>query len=249
MRLTNDAPMILVQAEWIAPLDRKGTGAFRGHGLAIREGRIIAIDDPAALARKYPLAAIEDLGAAIILPGLVNAHTHLELSDCHPGDLPEGGFSSWLLQLVQRSGAAPPRLAAMVEAAIAEGVKQSLACGVTTVGDISRECAATRSILRGGPLRVTSYGEIQALAQRRGFFDERFAIASSRTYETEYLRIGLTPHAPYTVEPAGYRACLAAAAESAATGHPSCGKPGRSRVSRPSHRAVSPALGSDRAVG
>lgn len=192
-------------------MDRPGTGAVRNHGVAVSEGRIIAVGDAGHLARIHPQAFVEDLGAMILLPGLVNPHTHLELSDVHAGDPPAGGFSSWLLALVRRGAVGESQMTSLVEAAVAEGVKQCLRFGVTSVGDISRQAAATRPLLRGGPLRTTSYGEIQALAGRRALFDKRLAAAADQRSASDQLRIGLTPHAPYSVEPQGYLACLAAA--------------------------------------
>jgi cytosine/adenosine deaminase-related metal-dependent hydrolase len=80
---------------------------------------------------------------------------------------------------------------------------------VTSVGDITKQCVPTRAALRDGPLRVVSFGEIQAMAKRRGLLDERFANAADLSSESEWLRVGISPHAPYTVEADGYQRCLA----------------------------------------
>ena len=201
----------ILKADWVAPMDRAGVGALRGQSVAIDGDRILAIGTPADLVIQHPDAMIEDLGDVVLLPGLVNPHTHLELSDCKAGSPPACGFATWLLQLITRTANAGATLPTLVDNAVAEGVSQCLRFGVTTVGDITRQSTLTRPLLGQSPLRVTSYGEIQALAQRRGSLEERLAAALDDAGATPRLRIGLTPHAPYTVEPAGYARCLAIA--------------------------------------
>jgi cytosine/adenosine deaminase-related metal-dependent hydrolase len=160
-----------------------------------------------SIRRAHPDALLHDTGDSIILPGRVNAHTHLELSDCAAGQ-PPASFGEWIFRLVQRAAGTGVAMPELVRRAVESGVAQCLRFGVTTVGDISKQCAITRPLLRDGPLHVTSYGEIQAMGRRRELLEERFAAAADMSQESPHLRVGLTPHAPYTVEPAGYARCL-----------------------------------------
>jgi cytosine/adenosine deaminase-related metal-dependent hydrolase len=162
-------------------------------------GKIADIGPARELLKSHPSATLHDLGQSVLLPGLVNAHCHLELSN-HPLGGPPASFVDWLTDLMGRP--------ADVSAAIELGVNQSLRFGVTTLGDITRQCAITRPLLTHGPLRIVSYGEVQAMAKRRTLLNERFAIAADVSHESEYLRVGITPHAPYSIEPDGYRRCL-----------------------------------------
>ena len=165
------------------------------------EGRVVAV----GRARDLPGEATEavDWGDAVLVPGLVNAHVHLELSRARPGPRP-ASFGAWLLGVVRSRPKQPGDLHAAMAAATREGAGESLSFGVTSVGDITRFPAATRGALRGGPLRAVSFGEFQALGALRDEMATRFATATAGPGS-----VGVSPHAPYTVEPAGYRAALA----------------------------------------
>ena len=195
----------LLKAAWLAPISEP---LIRDGAVVFQDGRIIAVGTVAELRRLHPQADIHDAGSSIILPGLVNAHTHLELSDCHCGPPPTNGFAGWLVGMLQRTRIAPDEMERAVAIAVASGVEQCRRFGVTTVGDISRQCRLSRSLLKDQPLRVVSYGEVQAMAQRRGLLEERVMIAADSSTAGPRLRMGITPHAPYSVEPEGYRRCL-----------------------------------------
>lgn len=173
----------------------------------IEGGRIIDVGRWADVDRSG--ARVDDLGEVVLLPGLINAHTHLELSHTPLGP-PPASFGEWLLGVVSRRSTTA---AEDVATAARDGAAECLRFGVTTVGDISRECAITRAALRDGPLRVVSFGEVQAMAQRRALLEERLAMAVDASLASETLSIGVSPHAPYTVEPDAYRRCVAVARE------------------------------------
>lgn len=181
--------------------------------VVVSDSLILAVGDASTLAHQHRDADPCDLGDSVILPGLVNAHVHLELSDLRPLSSGEGRDKSekipladWLIETIKRSP--QPEDTARVAHAIDIGVKQCLRFGVTTVGDISRQSRLTRPLLKNGPLRVVSFGEIQAMAQRRDLLEPRLALAADRSHESDWLRIGLSPHAPYSVEPHGYERCI-----------------------------------------
>jgi cytosine/adenosine deaminase-related metal-dependent hydrolase len=165
--------------------------------------KLSSVGDAADLAREHRDARDIDLGNSIVLPGLINAHVHLELSD-----LPRLGFewrgplADWLIEIIKQMPAGDDTQ--RVQRAVEIGIDQCLRFGVTTVGDISRQAKLTRPLLRQSPLRVVSFGEFQAMAGRRKLLDERFAVATDRTHEGDRLRVGVSPHAPYSVEPNGY---------------------------------------------
>jgi cytosine/adenosine deaminase-related metal-dependent hydrolase len=195
----------LIVAEWIAPMDRE---VIRGGGMLIEGEKIVEVWDGAGLRKKYSDAKLEDFGKSIILPGLVNAHVHLELSHLTREPAPLGGLAAWLVRVIRQNTFPQGEMEKVVARAVARGVRQCIQFGVSTVGDISRSCRLTRSILSRAPLRVMSFGEIQAMGQRRGLLEERLAIAADVNDVSGNVRIGITPHAPYSVEPQGYRRAL-----------------------------------------
>jgi cytosine/adenosine deaminase-related metal-dependent hydrolase len=176
-------------------------------GVLIAKGRIVSLGRAGELRQKNPRAQVEEFSDSILTPGLVNAHTHLELSDFKQCPAPSS-FGDWLMRLVAQSNRPGDSMPRTVARGVEVGVAQSLRFGVTTVGDISKQCMFSRPALAKTPLRAVSYGEIQAMAGRRILLEERLAVAADQTYRSERLIIGLTPHAPYTVEPEGYRKCL-----------------------------------------
>ena len=197
-------PAILIRARHVAPISQP---VIEDGAIVTGGGRIIAVGTATDLIRKYADAEIHDRPGVTIVPGLVNAHAHLELSGLSCG-APPASFESWLLKLVPRGQPDVNAMRASATRSIPIGVSQCIRFGVTTVGDISRQCELTRPLLNHGPIRVVSFGEVQAMATRRQFLEERIATAADPATETEWLTIGLSPHAPYSVEFEGYRRCL-----------------------------------------
>ena len=184
----------LLRAAWVTPMDRPpiADGAVLVDGAAIA-----AVGTAAALLRASPAAtAVHDFGDAVILPGLVNAHAHLELSHLTPPVNP-GRFIDWISTVLASAG--DPATAAR---SAALGAAESLRFGVTTVGDITRHPAATRPALGG--LRAVSYGEVVGMAGRKHLLPDRLAAALANTPPIPHLHRAISPHAPYSVAPNGY---------------------------------------------
>jgi len=195
---------ILFRARHVAPIS---SPPIRDGAVVAVGGKIFAVGGADTLLNAHPDAVVHEFPDCTIVPGLVNAHTHLELSGIPQGPPPEN-FESWLLKLVPRG--APDMAAMRTRAAqsIPIGVGQCWRYGVTTVGDISRQCDITRPILAAGPIRVVSFGEVQAMASRRGLLEDRIAVATDASAHSSFLRVGLSPHAPYSVEADGFRRCV-----------------------------------------
>lgn len=155
----------------------------------------------------------------VLMPGLVNAHTHLDLT--HLGPFPEGRGSLPRFFTQVRQGRLSD--AAQIAAAARLGVGRSLAGGVVAVGDIAGcppaagPCLAAIETLAASPLRGVGYLEFFAIGTREasslGKLDEVWQQATSLAKPTNPFRLGLHPHAPYSVSPRGYAHALRLAAQ------------------------------------
>ena len=151
----------------------------------------------AAIGRGQPAGPVHDLGDAIIMPGLVNAHTHLEFSDLdHP--LPAGGgLPAWIERVVtmRRSRAAADE-ATCLAAAVTAGLEQSAAAGVTAIGEIAT--AAHPVAGHVGP-------RVRVFRETLGLSPAAIAVVPSALrrdldrMNSEGMSAGISPHAPYSV--------------------------------------------------
>ncbi len=170
--------------------------------VAVHAGIIRACGSRSAVRREFPEIPEVHIDGCVLMPGFINAHTHLELTFLAgqiPGPIP---FSDWVLELMVRypSRADAPRVFA---AAALQGAEESLRFGVTTLGDITRQHSVVRPALQAdSPLRIVSFGEIAALGRARELLDFRLtaAMEPQSTGSDDHFSIGLSPHAPYSVE-------------------------------------------------
>ena len=162
-------------------------------GLLVDAGRVAAVGPWRDFGGSHT-----DLGDVLVTPGLVNAHTHLELSDRERGE-PPAGFA-----LGKHHEWRPAEAAAA-------GAAECLRFGVTTVGDVSQFHAETRPVLRRSPLKAVSYAEVLGLGKARPRADALLAAALEDVEEAGGVTPGLTPHAPYTVDRGTLEKVLAAA--------------------------------------
>lgn len=174
-------------ARWLFPIDRP---PLAGGTITIQGERIMAVDEAGAR------AADLDLGNAAILPGFVNAHAHLDLSDAQ-GQCPPGvDFIAWLRAVVaQRRRQTPEAIAGAIDT----GVSQCLRLGTTLVGDIASG-GASWDMLARAPLRAVVFHELLGLTRERALqaLEQARAWLGSHS-DTDTCRAGLSPHAPYSV--------------------------------------------------
>ena len=135
------------------------------------------------------------LGEVVLAPGLVNPHTHLEYSACR-GKLPRASFLQWLPQMI-KAKADLNRPA--VESGIQSSIYELLRTGTTSVGDISSFDYSIPHLEKSG-MRYTCYYEVIDVSEApfSGYLDKLEA-RLAQDVPGELGRVGISPHAPYTV--------------------------------------------------
>jgi 5-methylthioadenosine/S-adenosylhomocysteine deaminase len=183
----------IYSADWVLPI----VGPPLEHGaVAVEGGRIVAVGPAAEIGEgiRFPQAAI--------LPGFVNAHSHLEYA-VYAGSGDGLPFAPWIILHTERKA----RLeTADMEAIARLGAAECLRSGITTVGDASFRGAAARACAELG-LRAIVYLEVfgrdtEQIATRFEANADRIAGDLSVN-----VRLGISPHAPYTCSLELYQAC------------------------------------------
>ncbi|MDQ3380436.1 MAG: amidohydrolase family protein [Actinomycetota bacterium] len=186
--------MRVLSADWVVPVE----------GPPLRDGAV-AIGDDGRIVNVGPVAELgegERFPDAVLLPGFVNAHTHLEYAT-YAGFGDGLSFGPWIALHVERKSRIEFE---EMEAISRLGVLECLRSGITTVGDCSFSGAAATACAELG-LGAIVYLEVfgsdeSALLNRFDPMRERISGALS-----DRVLLGISPHAPYTCTLDLYGAC------------------------------------------
>jgi 5-methylthioadenosine/S-adenosylhomocysteine deaminase len=192
--------VIRYQARWVVPISSPPIA----DGVVAVEGSRIEFVGPADAA---PAGTEVDLGDVVLMPGLVNAHTHLELTAMR-GFLEELDFRRWILRLTNARRAILDRDALLDSARY--GLEEGIRAGITSYADTS-ESGVVMQAMREAGVRGIMYQEVfgpdpaQCAESIAGL---REKVAGLRYLETSLVRLGISPHAPYSVSDDLFRAAL-----------------------------------------
>jgi aminodeoxyfutalosine deaminase len=194
--------MEILTASWVLPI---AGSPLRDGRVAVREGRVAWVGragDPGE-----PEAPVRDLGPGVLLPGLVNAHCHLELSHL-AGQLAGGrGFVPWVEDVVASRGRFAEE---SVRAAAARAIEDLEERGTVAVGDVSNALGQL-DLLASSRLSAVVFLELLAWDPAKAgatlsWAEERAsAVAGSLRPGVE---VRLAAHAPHSVSPALLRALV-----------------------------------------
>ena len=193
--------MTIYEADWICPAS---SAPVRNGSLAVDNGRIVPLPLGEAGARSASGEGHKFPGCAII-PGFVNAHAHLELTIMR-GFLDELTFSEWIPKLTRAKYQQLSRDEMLASARL--GCIEVLRAGVTCLGEVMDLGTAWEAMREFG-LQGIAYQEVFGPADHQS--DQALAelmrkVDGYRAAQTDTLRVGVSPHAPYTVSAKLYEA-------------------------------------------
>jgi aminodeoxyfutalosine deaminase len=188
--------VIILRARTILPVS---SPPIHDGALAVSSRRIHAVGRWRDLRRQLSGQA-SDLGEILLLPGLVNAHCHLDYTHMAGLIPPTRSFTDWIKSI---NAIKCDWSDADFAASWRDGARMLVESGTTTVADIEAMPILLPAAWNDTPLRVLSFLELIGVRRQRkprSILAE--TIALTRTLQPPPRRLGLSPHAPYSTTPA-----------------------------------------------
>ena len=189
---------MIYTARWVLPV---ATAPIEYGAIAIDEGRIVAVGPRSAICERFPAVAPEDFKNSAIIPGLINTHTHLELTAMRGYlEQEESNFFAWLRKLTRA------RLEQMtpddIQVSATWGACEAVRAGITSVGDASDSALLSMRALQEVGMRGVVFQESfgpDARLVSENFDRLKAKVGELREVESTLVRAGVSPHAPYSV--------------------------------------------------
>jgi aminodeoxyfutalosine deaminase len=190
--------MKIYTANWVLPIVSE---PIEQGAVVVDGAHIEKIGTRAEVFAAFPDINVEDFGEAAILPGFINCHSHLELTAMR-GFLAseEGHFHAWLKKLTAARQNRMNEEDLYVSAAC--GVVEALRSGITCLGDSSSVGATAMRAMHDVGVRGIVYHEafgIDPNVAVSQFEKLKDSLGQLKERETDLVRVGVSPHAPYTV--------------------------------------------------
>jgi 5-methylthioadenosine/S-adenosylhomocysteine deaminase len=188
----------LYSARWVLSIT---SSPIENGAVVVESEKIIAVGDAKKLRENFSDATEKSFGEAAIMPGLVNCHSHLELTVMRGYlEKEESDFFAWLRKLTVAKNEILTTDDLHISAML--GAVEAARAGITCLGDASDFGKVGMNALRKVGLRgivyQESFGPDPKLAEEN-FQKLKDKVSGLREFETELVRVGVSPHAPYTV--------------------------------------------------
>jgi len=183
------------RAAWLLPISQP---PIRDAWLRTDRGRIVAFGHT----RPGDFTAPDeiDLGEVAVLPGLVNAHTHLELSWMR-GRIPETDhFDGWIRRVIELKNQST-RHGDNLAAAIDDAIREARTFGTVLIGDITNTLATSRPLQEHGMAAVVFHELLGFRSEDAASLMQEATARLESEPASDLVRHALAPHAPYSVSP------------------------------------------------
>ena len=191
--------MIRYRAAWILPITEP---PIKNGWVDVKDGVVAAVGTGHSDER---LSSVTVLESCVVMPGLINAHTHLELSGFHGCVERSDSMPSWASTVMSLTANNDPD-----QNAIDSAISFAHQSGTALVGDISNTLASVDA-LRRSPLDGVVFNELLGFDNREPTGLLNRSLASIKNYQGHKPRVSLAAHAPYSVSAALFKALREAA--------------------------------------
>jgi 5-methylthioadenosine/S-adenosylhomocysteine deaminase len=188
---------MLLAAKYVLPVSDPH---IEDGAVVVRGDRIVAVGPRAQLEAQYPEEPVRDFGLAVLMPGFVDLHTHLEYS-IFRGAVDDVPYTAWKMQVQQKQQRLAPddwRDSAVL------GAMEAVGSGITTVGDITNSGYSLLAAKEAG-LAGVFYREVSTMDKTK--IDGVMKQASDDIEDWQSaveglpIEVGIAPHSPYTCHP------------------------------------------------
>ncbi|HQU84651.1 MAG TPA: amidohydrolase family protein [Pyrinomonadaceae bacterium] len=191
--------MKILSAEYVLPISSE---PIENGAVAIEKDKILAVGTLSEIQEKFPDCEHESFGEAVILPGFINVHSHLEITAMRGFlDTVEHDFTAWLLKLTKTR--AEVLTDEDVKTAAIFGALEGARAGVTCFGDIGRFGVVGFEALKKNKLRGILFQETEFSPEIKNadadFEKLKEKFLALKETENELVKVGISPHSPYTV--------------------------------------------------
>ena len=186
------------RAAWALPI---AAAPIKNASITLDRGRIVSVGSASSSSAAASKDHI-DLGSAVVLPGLVNAHTHLELSLLRGRIAPTESMPKWVEEGLSSEGGTDIETRTAIESSIVELRRH----GTALVGDISNTLTTVEPLKRAS-LSAVVFHELLGFNSSEPDAQASSAVdATNLSSDVEGVRVSVAAHAPYSVSPKLFQA-------------------------------------------